>query len=166
MLSVSSNITALARSGVVLTNHLVHFHCSPTRRSFVSGRLPLHHGEGLSAVASDDLDLRWSLISDKLGSAGYRTHWIGKGHTGFLSVNHLPTNRGFDSFLGFLSGSQSYVSGDRWMDGGPSTGGFNYSSVLFGERAVNVVNSHPPSEPLFIYLAWQAVHSPCTNPSL
>jgi arylsulfatase A-like enzyme len=72
------------RSGVILTNHLVHFHCSPTRRSFVSGRLPLHHGEDLSGVATDDLDLRWTLISGKLQSAGYKTHWIGKGHTGYV----------------------------------------------------------------------------------
>eukprot|EP00729_Bicosta_minor_P031232 gene31232-10466_t len=53
---VSQRVTALAKSGIVLTNHLVHYHCSPTRRSFISGRLPIHHGEGLSDVDSDDVD--------------------------------------------------------------------------------------------------------------
>jgi len=37
-------------SGVILSNQLVHFHCSPTRRSFLSGRLPIHHGEYVTAM--------------------------------------------------------------------------------------------------------------------
>ena len=48
MANVTANLTRLAADGVVLDNHLVHFHCSPTRRSFISGRLPIHHGEMLS----------------------------------------------------------------------------------------------------------------------
>ena len=84
----------------------VHYHCSPTRRSFISGRLPIHHGEELSAVAGDDVDLRWTLIGSKLAQAGYRSHWVGKSHTGYKSMAHLPVNRGFDSHLGFLGGSQ------------------------------------------------------------
>lgn len=43
--------------------------------SFISGRLPIHHGEELSSIASDDVDLRWQLVSDKLKSQGYKTHW-------------------------------------------------------------------------------------------
>ena len=78
MKPVTSNLTALARgAGIRLTNHLVHFHCSPTRRSFLTGRLPIHHGENLSETDADDMDLRWALISDKLKSAGYATHWVG-----------------------------------------------------------------------------------------
>lgn len=111
MEAVTPNLTSMAKEGLVLDNHLVHFHCSPTRRSFISGRLPIHHGEGLSTTTSDDIDLRWELISDKLKESGYRTHWVGKGHTGYKSMAHLPTNRGFDSFTGYLSGAQNYYSG-------------------------------------------------------
>jgi arylsulfatase A-like enzyme len=78
MLGPTGNMTALAKEGIVLTNHLVHYHCSPTRRSFLSGRLAFHHSEGLSDVAGDDLDLRWTLISGKLKNQGYKTHWLGK----------------------------------------------------------------------------------------
>ena len=154
------NLKQLAHEGIVLTNHLVHYHCSPTRRSFLSGRLPIHHGEMLSGVATDDLDLRWTLISGKLQKAGYSTHWVGKGHTGYRSVNHLPTNVGFDSFTGFLSGSQSYTSSDRWRDSGPLND-TSYSSDLFGQVALAIVEKHTLSDgPLFLYLPWQAVHSP------
>ena len=177
--SITQNITRLANEGIELTQHLVHFHCSPTRRSFLSGRLPIHHGEELSQVASDNLDLRWSLVSDKLKANGYSTHWVGKGHVGFESMNHLPTHRGFDSFLGFLGGAQSYTSNDRWEDEGPYNG-TTYSSTLFGDRAVEIIQNHAlayaallasnqtalaassstTTTPLFLYLPWQAVHSP------
>ena len=64
--SASANITALAREGIVLRQHYVHWHCSPSRRSFLTGRLPLHHGELLSGTNTDDIDLRWAWVSDKL----------------------------------------------------------------------------------------------------
>ena len=74
-LNVTANITQLAKDGVVLEQHYVYYWCSPTRRSFLSGRLPLHHGEQLSEYTSDNLDLRWNLISQKLESAGYHSYW-------------------------------------------------------------------------------------------
>lgn len=44
-LDVTGNITAAANEGVILERHYVHWHCSPTRRSVLTGRLPLHHSE-------------------------------------------------------------------------------------------------------------------------
>ena len=73
----------------------------------------------LSGVSTDDLDLRYSWISDKLHSAGYDCYWYGKGHTGYKSMKHLPTSHGFKHFMGFLSGSQSYTAADRWEDTHP-----------------------------------------------
>ena len=35
---VTGNISSLAREGIILNHHYVHWHCSPTRRSFLSGR--------------------------------------------------------------------------------------------------------------------------------
>jgi arylsulfatase A-like enzyme len=166
LLPFHGNLTALAKEGIMLTNHLVHYHCSPTRRSFISGRLPIHHGEELSPTAADNVDLRWSLVSNKLHDAGYKTHWVGKGHVGFLSMAHLPTHRGFDTFTGFLSGGQSYTSGDRWHNEGPLND-TTYSSDLYGRTAVAIVEAHPDpagaTSPLFLYLPWQAVHSPYDN---
>ena len=46
-------------------------------------------------------------------------YWMGKGHTGYKSMKHLPTSNGFDHFVGFLGGSQSYTSTDRWEDEHP-----------------------------------------------
>lgn len=39
-----------------------------------------------------------------------------------------------------------------------------YSTDLFGSLAVKAVEEHDPSEPLFLYLPWQAVHAPYDLP--
>ena len=75
---------------------------------------------------------------------------------------HLPVRRGFDSHLGFLGGAQSYTSSDRWRDDGPDNT-TEYSTDLFGARAVEIIGTHDAADaahPLFLYLPWQAVHSP------
>ena len=118
----TQNITSLAKSGVVLTNHYSHWHCSPTRRSFLTGRLPIHHGEQLSGDATDDIDLRMAWLPHKLQQRGYTTHWFGKWHTGFKSMNHLAARQGFNHSTGsFQTGGQ--YSGPkhtmRWQDEHP-----------------------------------------------
>jgi len=95
----SRNISDLQKVGITLDWHYTHWHCSPSRRSFLTGRLPIHHGEQLSEPASfsDDIDLRMAWISDKLAGVGYSAHWFGKMHTGFRSMAHLPINHGFSN---------------------------------------------------------------------
>ena len=61
-------------------------------------------------------------ISGKLKSAGYRTHWFGKWHTGFRSMAHLGQSRGFDSTVGSLQTGGAYSGPKhttRWQDAHP-----------------------------------------------
>eukprot|EP01048_Picozoa_sp_COSAG05_P007312 COSAG05_NODE_512_length_9090_cov_33.937827_8_plen_530_part_00 len=118
----TQNITALAKQGIVLMNHYVHWHCSPTRRSFLTGRLPIHHGEQLSADNSDDIDLRMSWVSDKLARAGYSGHWFGKWHTGFQSMHHLGMHHGFNTSVGSFQTGGAYSGPShsmRWENDHP-----------------------------------------------
>ena len=119
----SGNITGLAKEGVVLKYHYSHWHCSPSRRSFLTGRLPIHHGEQLSSNAGDDVDLRMTWISEKLASAGYDCHWFGKYHTGFRSFRHLPRAHNFShSSVGSLQTGGDYAGkghSTRWQDDHP-----------------------------------------------
>ena len=39
----------------------------------------------------------------KLKQADYETHMVGKGHLGYMTTDHLPANRGFDTHLGVSS---------------------------------------------------------------
>ena len=162
---VTSNITKLAmEESIILDRHYTHYWCSPTRRSFLTGRLPVHHGEMLSDYNSDDVDLRWSLLSQKLEAQSYTSWWFGKGHTGYKSWHHMPTERGFDRFLGFLHGKQSYTDKERWRDVTPIND-TTYSNDLYGAAALEALRTHDESKgPFFLYLPWQAVHEPHTAP--
>jgi arylsulfatase A-like enzyme len=149
----------LAKQGVLFERHYVHYHCSPSRRSFLTGRLPLHVGEQLSTTPSDDIDLRMTSIGTKLKEAGYLTYYIGKGHTGFMSMKHLPLNQGFDKFIGFLGGEQSYTSHFRWQGNEPHMDE-EYSTTLFRDHALKSIKYHDKTKPMFMFLPWQSVHGP------
>ena len=91
----SPTVTQLSKEGLILTNAYVHWHCSPTRRSFLTGlhfwhtssyldhhfhrrfagRLPIHHTEQLSGSDTDEIDLRWEILSQKLAHANYVSYW-------------------------------------------------------------------------------------------
>jgi arylsulfatase B len=85
-------------------------YCSPTRRSFLSGRFPNRISTAQpdgDKLCSDFLPLNCSILSEKLATGGYQSHFIGKGHLGYQTMDHLPINRGFTSHVGFLAGSET-----------------------------------------------------------
>ena len=55
------------------------------------------------------LPLEATLLSQKLKQAPtpWANHFIGKGHLGYPTTDHLPVNRGFDTHLGYLMGPSS-----------------------------------------------------------
>ena len=95
----------LTTQGIRLDHHYVFRYCSPTRRSFLSGRLP----NKITSVqpdgpdlCSDFLPLAITLLPEKLATTGaYESHFIGKGHEGYETTDHLPINRGFKSHMGY-----------------------------------------------------------------
>nr|KAG5690197.1 hypothetical protein BaRGS_016588 [Batillaria attramentaria] len=96
---------------------------------------------------------------------------VGKWHLGFYKSDYLPNNRGFDSFYGFLNGNEDYYTHmcvdrlDLYQDLRPdrSQNG-TYSTHLFTEKAIRLIKTHNQSKPLFLYLAYQAVHGPLEVP--
>ena len=114
---------------------------------------------------------------------------IGKWHLGFYTWHHTPTFRGFQSFYGFYGGAEDYYahSSGAGLSSHPNTGSrlsgldlrnqtsadFNkmgvYSTPLFASEAQRIIRNHAVSEsdsPLFLYLAFQAVHSPQEVPQV
>lgn len=77
---LTPHIDALHDSGAELTNYYVYRFCSPTRSSFMSGRLPYHVNQENHPPASPGggVPLGMTTLADKLNASGYQTHQIGK----------------------------------------------------------------------------------------
>ena len=125
----------------------------------------------------------------------YRTHMVGKWHLGFSHDGNMPTSRGFDTFFGFLSGDQDYYYHNETDNTGGGydlrndtepvrTLNGSYSTEIYSSMALSIVEDHArllrafeeggvdsseegvtDAPPLFLYLAYQAVHSPSQVPS-
>lgn len=158
----------------MLTRHHSYMICSASRRSFLSGRLPVHGGTGQSVVCSNELPLQFTTLSEKLNAAGYESHFIGKGHLGHFTTDHLPVNRGFASRTGCLEGAESYVHGDpagsevlrdMWQDEQPmavaAANSIFCSTSFYSDLAVSkITQPRNASTPFWVHLAHQAAHAP------
>ena len=171
VVEATARMTKLAKEeGMVLTRMYAHWHCSPSRRSFLTGRLPHRTGEDNSDSEMDDIDLRWTWVSEKLQGAGYKCYMLGKGHTGYKSYNHLPERNGFDRFVGLLVGKAPFTGFKLWRDGKPDydkeVQGV-YSTKFYRQEAVAMLDSHraaTPDKPWFMFLSLQTPHTPIEPP--
>lgn len=117
----------LKAQGITLQRHHTYMWCSPTRRSFLSGRLPVHiSADNPASACSNLLPLNFQLLPEKLAAAGYASHFVGKGHLGYQTEDHLPVHRGFASHVGYLAGEEGYIQGETPSITGPSPGSACY----------------------------------------
>eukprot|EP01065_Artemidia_motanka_P035480 TRINITY_DN43383_c0_g1_i1.p1 TRINITY_DN43383_c0_g1~~TRINITY_DN43383_c0_g1_i1.p1 ORF type:complete len:536 (+),score=179.18 TRINITY_DN43383_c0_g1_i1:86-1609(+) len=183
-LAHTPNLDQLKKEGVELTQHYAYKYCSPSRSSFLSGRLPVHvneHNKPTEAPRAG-VPVNMTMVSAQLKQAGYRTHHVGKWHAGFGSRSmNLPIVRGFDSSFGYFHGAEDHylqnVQGnvkcpgapytDLWEDHGPAVGinGTNYSMFLYRDRVLRLIAAHPLPEPFFLFLAFANNHEPLEVPA-
>lgn len=176
------NIDLLAKEGVTLENYYVQPICSPTRSQLMSGRYQIHTGLMHGVIRPplpSCLPLDEVTLPQKLKESGYATHIVGKWHLGFYRPACMPTNRGFDSHLGYLLGAEDYYDHSRdYQVGKVSMFGKDfrnntdptkdyqgqYSLFAFVKRVENIIESHNASTPLFMYVPFQNVHGPLQVP--
>ncbi|XP_065199150.1 arylsulfatase B-like [Sycon ciliatum] len=182
------NFDSLCKRGIELDQHYAYKFCSPSRSSFLSGRLPIHvniendypdyynPNDTVSGYAG--IPRNMTGIAAKLKSAGYSTHHIGKWDAGMATPEHTPIGRGFDSTFGYFhhendffterAGSCSYNGKkyrnitDLWLNEGPALGrnGTGYEEGMFKRHVLEVIRNHSIDSPLFIYYAAHIAHTP------
>lgn len=154
------NLDALAKAGVRFTNGYVSGpYCSPTRAGLLTGRYQQTFGHEFNAGrAGTGLPLTETTIADRLKAVGYATGIVGKWHLGSAPEMH-PLRRGFDEFFGFLGGSHSYFDRDGVLRGNEPVKEVDYLTDAFGREAVTFIERHK-TKPWFLYLAFNAVHTP------
>jgi arylsulfatase len=97
------NIDRIAREGMIFTDYYGEQSCTAGRSSFITGQSVFRTGLSKVGLPGAELGMRIEdpTIAGLLKSRGYATGQFGKNHLGDRD-EHLPTNHGFDEFLGNL----------------------------------------------------------------
>ncbi|MGL4423578.1 MAG: sulfatase [Gemmataceae bacterium] len=177
------HLDALAKSGIVCTNGYVSCPvCSPTRAGLLTGRYQQRFGHEnnpryLPADKEVGLPLDQVTIANALKQAGYATGAVGKWHLGAHPVFH-PNRRGFDEYFGLLGGGHDYFDHNQFQTDSETAKTKakqeyfipllrnekpveekEYLTDALGREASSFVTTHK-QEPFFLYLAFNAPHTP------
>jgi arylsulfatase A-like enzyme len=178
------NIDSLARNGARFANGYVsHAYCSPTRAGLLAGRYQQRFGhEANPTYLPEDtavgLPVTETLLPKLLKDAGYATGAIGKWHLG-AGPCFRPEARGFAEYYGFLGGGHQYLPQTNKLTGAVANWQVEYAAPLLkngaeqpfdgymtdllSREAAAFVSRHK-AEPFFLYLAYNAVHTPLQAP--
>ncbi len=144
----------------------------------MTGRFASHVGLQHSYLETEEtigLPLKFKTLGDHFQAIGYETHAVGKWHLGFYEKEYLPTHRGWSSYFGYLSGGEDYYTHKTsgfldFVDGNSCAKIYNgnYSTDVFTDHTIQIFRNYSEklnhSDPFFVYLAFQAVHSPLEAP--
>ncbi|WP_281613044.1 sulfatase-like hydrolase/transferase [Flammeovirga sp. SubArs3] len=176
------NIDKIANEGAKFTNGYVTYSvCGPSRAGLITGRYQDRFGSGRNPLwapndISQGLSIDEETMATVLGREGYKSMAVGKWHLGAHEALR-PLNRGFDEFYGFLTGGHNYfpelltltdisqvksqfaayktklLKNDKRVEETEYiTDGLTRETVRFIKDNVD--------DPFFIYLAYNAPHSP------
>lgn len=166
------HLDRLAAAGTTLDALYAQPVCSPTRAALMTGRYPMRHGLQVGVVrpwAQYGLPLNERTLPQALREAGYATAIVGKWHLGHFERAYLPTQRGFDRQYGHYNGALDYFShmrdgGFDWHRDDQACRDEGYSTRLLGREAAQFVTDNAGKRPFFLYVPFNAVHSPHQAP--
>jgi arylsulfatase A-like enzyme len=166
------NIDKLAASGATLTQFYVQPMCTPTRARLMTGRYPFRYGlqtAVIPSVSTYGLDTTEWLMPQCLKEAGYKTAIIGKWHLGHADKKYWPRQRGFDYQYGAMIGELDYFTHDEhgvldWYRDNKPVREKGYTTTLIGNDAVKYIKAQDASKPFYLYLAFNAPHTPYQAP--
>jgi len=178
------HIDSIARAGVRFTNGYVSApYCAPSRAGLMTGRYQTRFGHERNVVGDANLKpdvglpVSETTIAQLLKGAGYATAAVGKWHLGAAPKFH-PQQRGFDEFFGFLHEGHYYLpppykggttrlrpneppyDAENPLRRGTSTVEEKlYLTDAITREATGFIDRHV-AEPFFLYVPYNAVHSP------
>jgi len=173
---LTPNVDGLVSSGIRFDDFYANCPvCSPTRASVLTGRYP--ELVGVPGVIRTHAENSWGylsrdaiLLSEVLGAADYHTAIVGKWHLGLEKPNR-PNDRGFDHFRGYLGdmmddyynhrrhGINYMRNNDKEVD--PE----GHATDLFTQWACEyLLERKSKKQPFFLYLAYNAPHTPIQPP--
>lgn len=162
-LAPTPNMDLLATNGVRFTNgYSSGCVCSPGRVGLMTGRYQARTGHDANPTREGrELLLSEKTMAQHLKPAGYTTGIVGKWHLGDTSAEFMPLSRGFDFAMGTVGNlgegkGPSFYRGNelvKELEGEPVT------SPVYAREACGFIDSNK-DKPFFLYLSFNAVHSP------
>lgn len=166
------NLDALAKGGARLSQFYTQSMCTPTRAALMTGRYPFRYGLQTIVIpgpANYGLDTSEYLMPQCLKDAGYTTAIIGKWHLGHADIKYWPKQRGFDYQYGAMIGELDYFTHSDagvldWFRNNKPVKEEGYTTQLLGADAVRFIQQQSPEEPFYLYLTFNAPHTPYQAP--
>lgn len=166
------NLDQLASNGAKFSQFYTQPMCTPTRACLMTGRYPFRYGLQTAVIpgtAGYGLDTSEWLMPQCLKEAGYTTAIIGKWHLGHADLKYWPKQRGFDYAYGATIGELDYYThGDAgvldWFRDNKPVHEKGYTTTLLGDDAVKYINAQDAKKPFYLYLAFNAPHTPYLAP--
>ena len=173
----SPHIDKLAAEGIRFTEYYANCPvCSPTRAALLTGRY--QELVGVPGVVRTHPEDNWgylapsaTMLPQALKPLGYHTCAIGKWHLGLDHEAH-PNTRGFDHFHGFLGDMMDdYYHHRRWDQhymrlNQEKVNPQGHATDIFTDWACDyLANRKGKKDPFFLYLAYNAPHTPIQPPA-
>ena len=166
------NLDKLTATGAKLSQFYVQPMCTPTRAALMTGRYPFRYGLQtivIPTAANYGLDTSEYLMPQCLKDAGYKTAIIGKWHLGHADRKYWPKQRGFDYQYGAMIGELDYFTHDEhgvldWFRDNQPVHEKGYTTDLLGDDAVKYINAQDEKTPFYLYLTFNAPHTPYQAP--
>uniref|UniRef100_A0A0N4ZDC2 Sulfatase domain-containing protein n=1 Tax=Parastrongyloides trichosuri TaxID=131310 RepID=A0A0N4ZDC2_PARTI len=180
---------ANSKNSLLLSNSYVNQLCTPTRSAFMTGHYPFKVGTADGVFLHMEpagVSTKFRFLPENLSELGYKNYLIGKWHLGYCKREYLPTYRGFDYFYGFYGPQEGYfnhsvdyykkepfgiVKGlDLFREYGRGIGSPDYgkdgiySTEIFLQESVKIIEKHDKKDPFFLFLSFQSVHPPLQAP--
>ncbi len=162
-LAPTPNMDRLATDGVRFTNgYSSGCVCSPGRVGLMTGRYQARTGHDANPTCEGrELLLSETTMAQHLKPAGYTTGIVGKWHLGDTDPKFMPLSRGFDFAMGTVGNlgegkGPSFYRGNeliKELEGAPVT------SPIYAREACGLIDTNK-GKPFFLYLSFNAVHSP------
>lgn len=166
-------IDRLAAEGLRLDRYYAFPFCTPTRVAMMTGRSPIRFGMERPIIDRGGLPLEETTLGEIFREAGYQTWYTGKWHLGHEKRAYLPNERGWDHSYGSLTGGLDHYSHNSdvlmgapdWHRNGEPLEEEGHSTDLYTREALELIEHRARSRPFFLYLAYNAPHTPLQAPA-